>query len=348
MTKNTLLLIAKLSFVALLCVLVFLHKQNKPRIMIIHSYNSDYSWVREINVGVNRFYDEHPDVTLRWHYMDLKNHGDESFIRTAATIANTTVERWQPDVLIIFDDIAQKLVGMRYLNHPKIKIVYSGVNGTAKDYHYDTANNVTGILERKPLPASEDTINMLWRTVGGDPKKKPRTLLIGDDSFSFTAGLSGYEPPEYTWKQIDWKKPIAVGTFDEWKQEVLRAPETADILLVSDYRQLRVKKGGKEFVKPGEVMTWTEANSKIPVLGMAAVITEDGGAISIATSGYEQGLVAAEMSYAITNGKPPKEIPVKSTEQYLIGVRKSALDRRGIAPPSIYEAFARATNNFYK
>lgn len=347
MTKNTFLLIVKLAFVALLCVLVFLHKQNKPRIMIVHSYNSDYSWVKEINVGVNRFYDEHPDVTLRWHYMDLKNHGDENFIRTAATIANSTVERWQPDVLIIFDDIAQKTVGMHYLDKPGMNIVFSGVNGTAADYKYDKAKNVTGILERKPLAASEDTINMLWRASGGDAKRKPRALLIGDNSFSFTAGLSGYEPPEYVWKQTQWQKPISVETFDEWKQEVQRAPASADILLVSDYRQLLVAKGRKDFVKPSEVMAWTEANSKIPVLGMAAIITEEGGAISIATSGYEQGLVAAEMSYAITKGKAPWDIPVKSTEQYLIGVRKSALERRHIVAPSIYEAFARATNNFF-
>lgn len=348
MTKSTLLLTVKLAFVALLCTLVFLHKQHKPRIMIVHSYNSDYSWVKEINVGVDRFYDAHPDVTLRWHYMDLKNHGDENFMRTAATIANTTIDRWQPDVLIIFDDIAQKLVGMRYLDNPAIKIVYGGVNGKSADYRYDKAGNVTGILERKPLPAAEDTITMLWRASGGDPTKKPRTLLIGDDSFSFTVGLSGYEAPEYSWKQIDWKKPITAATFDDWKQEVLRAPGSADILLVSDYRQLRVSKEGKDFVKPGEVMKWTEANAKIPVLGMAAAITEDGGAISIATSGYEQGHVAAEMAYAITKGRAPKDIPVKSTEQYLVGIRQSALERRGIVPPSIYEAFARATNNFFK
>ena len=347
MRKHIFLLIAKLSFVALLCVLVFLHKQHKPRIMIIHSYNSDYSWVKEINVGVNRFYDEHPDVTLRWHYMDLKNHGDENFQRTAATIANSTIERWQPDVLIIFDDIAQKLVGMRYLDNPSIKIVFSGVNGTAADYQYDKAANVTGILERKPLPAAEDTMSMLWQAARGEQKTKPRALLIGDGSFSFTAGLAGYEAPEYVWKQINWQKPISVDTFDEWKQQVERAPAAADILLVSDYRQLRIRKGGKEFAKPSEVMAWTEANAKIPVLGLAAIITEEGGAISIATSGYEQGRVAAEMSYAITRGKSPKDIPVKSTEQYLIGLRQSALERRGITPPSIYEAFARATNNFF-
>lgn len=347
MTKNTLLLLVKLTFVVLLCSLVFVHKQNKPRVMIVHSYKNDYSWVNEINVGLNRVFDKHPDISLRWHYMDLKNHGDDDFKRTAATITNHTVERWQPDVLIMMDDIAQKLVGMQYLNHPTIRMVYGGVNGKPSNYKYDVSNNVTGILERKPLAATEDSIVMLWTASGGDPAQKPRALLVGDASDSFMAGLSAYEPPEYVWKKTEWLKPVSVPTFDEWKEAVLRAPESADVLLVSDYRQLRKVKGGKEFVKAKEVMTWTEANSKIPVLGLAAVIAEDGGAISIATSGYEQGEVAAEMAYAILSGKAPKDIPVRSTQQYLIGIRQAAMAKRGIPAPSIYEAFARATNNFF-
>ncbi len=58
MTKKTLLPIIKLTFILVLCVLVYVHKQSKPRIIIIHSYDSSYSWVNEINAGVNRFYDQ--------------------------------------------------------------------------------------------------------------------------------------------------------------------------------------------------------------------------------------------------------------------------------------------------
>ncbi len=280
--------------------------------------------------------------------MDLKRHSDEDFVRTAAAIANNTIDRWRPDVVILFDDIAQKKVGTHYLGHPSIKVVFGGVNGKPSDYKYDVAANVTGILERKPLAAAEDTIIMLSQASGVAATRKPRALLIGDNSFSFTVGLSSYEAPEYVWKKIDWIKPMSADTFDEWKKMVENAPQTADVLLVSDYRQIRAQKNSKDIVKPGEVMTWTEANSKIPVLGLAAIITEEGGAISIAASGQEQGYTAAEMSYAITRGKSPKELPVKSTEQFLISLRKSALERRGIRTPSIYEAFARATNNFFE
>jgi ABC-type uncharacterized transport system substrate-binding protein len=347
MSKQRILLLAKLAFLVIFCALVFHHKQTKPRIMVIHSYSADYSWVQEINTGISRFIDKHSNATVRWHYMDLQKHTDADSVRTATTIAAGTIEQWKPDIIVLFDDIAQKKVGMLYLDDPRVKIVFGGVNAKASDYQYDKAKNVTGILERKPLTATEDTISMLAAASGMPATQKPRALLIGDASFSFSAGLSAYEAPEYVWKKTDWQKPIAVETFDQWKAQVALAQRTTDVLLVSDYRTLRLTPGGKTFANPKEVIAWTEANSRIPILGLVAISTEDGGAISIAASGYEQGSVAAEMAYDISRGKAPNAIPIKSTEQYLIGLRKSAMVKRGIEPPSIYEAFARATDKFF-
>jgi len=57
----------------------------------------------------------------------------------------------EPDVLIAVDDNAQKYAAKYFVNHPRIKIVFSGINGSVQPYGYDTANNVTGILERNPF-----------------------------------------------------------------------------------------------------------------------------------------------------------------------------------------------------
>ncbi len=347
--KNRLLILAKLAFVVLLCVLVYFHKAQKPRILILHSYLNDYSWVEEINIGLERFFSEHEDVTLRYHYMDLKNHGDEAFRRTATEIARRTIDRWQPDVLVIFDDIGQRLVGMRYMSKSGISVVYGGVNAAEEDYGYNMASNVTGILERKPLKAVEDTVSMIWEATGGGRTQKPKVQLLGDASFSFQAGLTAYDPENYKFTKVRWKEPVAVETFDEWKEFVLGADKTNDVLLVSDYRQVKKAKGGKEFVLPREVMSWTEQNSPVPVLGLAAIITEEGGMMSVAASGYEQGEVAGRMAYEIAKKKKKaSEIPNAETRQYLIGLRKSAIKRRELDVPSIYEAFARATDNFYE
>ncbi|MEO9386627.1 ABC transporter substrate-binding protein [Chromobacterium phragmitis] len=335
-----LLAAAKLAFALGFAALVVIHKLHSPRILVIHSYDPEYSWVKEENEGLHRLFDKHPELSLRWHYLDLKNHQDDDFRRAAASGAIDVIQRWKPDVVILVDDIAQRLVGARYLNHPRMKIVFAGVNNRPGAYGYDQARNVTGVLERKPLQAVDDTLEMLWRQMNG--AGKPRALLIGDQSFDFAAGLFEYQDYQRRWRHIRWTAPVAAATFEEWKLLVLRAPAVADFILVSDYRQLRRDFGGKAFVPPAEVMAWTERNAKIPVLGLTTAATQDGAMMGVATAGYEQGWEAARMAYALTQGVPIRQLPVVSGKESMISTRRAALRRRGFDIPFIYEAFARA------
>jgi hypothetical protein len=350
MNKTKIIIGIKLVFLIIFCVAVYLHKQNSPRILIIHSYADDYTWVQEMNVGIRRFFDKHRDYTLRFHYMDLKNHGDPDFRRTSQVATLNTIEKWNPDIIMLYDDAAQLLVGMNYLDHPKIKVVFGGVNGLPSTYKYDQSQNVTGILERKPLKAVEETSIMLFESVTGlkAPNVRPRIVLLGDSSDSFKAGLSDYTTSNHKWKSVEWVQPRAAITFEEWKSQVLQIDKEADVLLVSDYRQLKVAPDSKVFVSAKEVVKWTEENSPVPVLGLASVYTQDGGGISVAVSGYEQGEVSANQAYKITTGERASAIAIAPTSQFLISMRKSTLEKKQITLPPVYEAFARATNNFYE
>lgn len=345
MIKRNLPLLLKVLFVLLFAALVVWHKRHSARILVIHSYHADYSWVKEENEGFQRFFGKHPEVQVHWHYMDLKNHQDQDFQRAAASLANKAIQRWQPDVLVLFDDIAQELVGSRYVGDPHLKLVFGGVNAAPEKYHYVGARNVTGVLERKPLRAIDDTLKMLWKE-NGDPARLPRVVLIGDRSFDFAAGLAEYAAEHYAWRDCVWLEPLVADTFEDWKQLVRRAATAADFILVSDYRQLRGA-GGKQFVGAAEVMGWTERNAKIPVLGMTTAATQDGAMMGVAAAGHEQGLVAAQQAYAVVNGTPASQLPIVTGQQSLISIRRSALARRGFEPPSVYEAFARAIDLHY-
>jgi hypothetical protein len=348
--KNKLLIAAKLFFVLLLCALVFLHKSQKPRILIIHSYLDDYSWVWEINEGFQRVFDDHQEVTLRYHYMDLKNHVDEDFRRTAAAITHRTIARWQPDILILSDDLAQKLIGTEYLNHPNMSIVFAGVNGKPEDYGYDEAANVTGILERKPLEATKDTLLMMAQAEGfdlEDPNEiAPRLVFIGDNSFTVDAEIDSYS--KFDWAPLEWIEPYRADNIEEWEAAIQKANKHADLIMISDIRQVRLEPGGKELALASDVMELTETTSDNPILSMARILVmEDGGMMSIAASGYEQGEIAASMALQIAlEDKKAVDIDIVKTQQFLIAVRESTLEGRNLAVPSIYEAFARATDNF--
>jgi ABC-type uncharacterized transport system substrate-binding protein len=71
--------------------------------------------------------------------------------------------------------------------------------------------------------------------------------------------------------------------------------------------------------------------------------------LSVGVSPFEQGREAARMArQIIEKGTPPKEIAIMTSQQYVVSFRQSALDRRRMQMPRIFEAFARATDNYYQ
>ncbi|MBF0099327.1 MAG: hypothetical protein HQK77_00315 [Desulfobacterales bacterium] len=340
----------KLVFIVALLVLIIVHKTNKPRLFVLHSYHTDYSWVIQMNEGIRRALVKHPDIIIRHHYMDLKNHTDASFKRMAETIAHRTIATWQPNVIIIADDIAQKLVGSKYVNHPTISVVFCAVNGGVDAYGYTGAKNVTGMYERKPLNALRETAKMIAEARGfnfNDPNaKKPKVVFVCDTSESVTKELPGMQ--SFNWSPFEFMTPIRADNFSQWQQCIKDVNQYADIILVSDYREFRLPSGEKEVIKPSAIMNWTEKNSKIPILGMSLINVEDGGMLSVYTSGYEQGEVSGSMAVSIIKGKKGSDIPHESTEQFLVSVRESTMEQRNLPIPAIYEAFARAMNTYYE
>ena len=118
-------------------------------------------------------------------------------------------------------------------------------------------------------------------------------------------------------------------------------------VLVGGYRKLPKSPGSAEFVNAKEVMTWTEANSPVPVIGMNTFNSEEGAMLSVGVSPYEQGEVAATMAIKLIEGVDIKSLPIQTSSQYVVAVRKSALDARNISIPEVFEAYARASNNYF-
>ena len=69
--------------------------------------------------------------------------------------------------------------------------------------------------------------------------------------------------------------------------------------------------------------------------------------LSVGVSAYEQGEVAASMAIKLIEGVDIKSLPIQTSSQYIIAMRQSALDARNFSIPSMFEALARATNNYF-
>ncbi len=323
--------------------LVVWENYHKPRLLILHSYDNDYVWTKEVNEGMQRVLGPSYWLTVRYHYMRTKKFTSADELRRAAIAARRAVDQFHPDVLLAVDDYAQKLVGAHYVNDPRLKIVFAGVNGDIKTYGYDHAANVTGILEGKQYEAVQELVTILR----GEGQRPARLAYLSDRALSSDADVAG--AAGFNWAPLDYLGAVQVADFAGWQREIAKLSGRIDYLLVSGYRKLPYGPGRHDFVPPAAVMAWTNAHLGVPAIGLNVFNSQDGAMISVGVSPYEQGEVAAGMALALLRGtKKVSELPVREARQYVISMSASALARYRIKVPRIFEAFARATDNYYQ
>jgi len=329
-------------FLVLLSIFFLVVNITKPRILILHSYNLDFSWVVDINTGINRILEKYP-YKIRWYYMDTKNHPDKAFMTKAGVTVRKEIKSWKPDIIIAIDDNAQEYAGKYYINHPNIKIVFTGVNKTTADYDYDTAQNITGMLERINYQATKDILVKVL------PPEKRRIVHISDSSPT-SEGIHD-EIASFDWTPLTFTKSVQCKTFEQWQAAILEAENQADFILYTHYHTIQKSADAPEIMPPKQVIDWTMANSSLPGVSFWGFYVEDGGMMAVALSPFEQGEVAARMAVdIIENNTVPKDIPVETSRLFVMYMRESKIKEKmgQLDLPLVYEAFAKATNNYYK
>ncbi len=316
---------------------------NKPRILILHSYDPSYAWVRDVNVGLNRVLTERYRYQVRWHYMDTKRHPSDAFKENAGIIARNVIKEMKPDVIIALDDDAQKYAARFFNNDSHTQIVFAGVNNLASDYGYDQANNVTGILERLPLNAIKEALQASDNFKHLDHPL--RIAFIGDQSGSVSGDLKQLRA--FSWSPLELEANPQIGNWQEWQAQVKSLAGNADVILMMGYRKLARSASDPTLVPPAEVVSWTENNSSIPVISGNGFFTEDGGMLAIGTSPYEQGEEAARKALQIVlEGKPAHDIKITESEQFVVTMNGSKMKRHNFQLPRVYEAAARTGDKY--
>lgn len=341
MKRDSSFILFSIFFILALAVFVWFNI-NKPRILVLDSYDKGYPWTREMDVGIERVLKGKP-YAVRWFYMDTKRHPSHAFKEKSGIVVRRMINDWQPNIIIALDDDAHEYAAKFYRNHPSMSIVFAGINGEPAEYGYDSAFNVTGILERKPLVAVKEMLfaSAEKRGLG----RNVRIMVIGDTSESVIEDEKHMKT--FDWKPARFIESRLVKTFDEWKKAVTEAGGLADYILTINYRKIQRSADDKTLVPPKEVIQWSMENAKVPVVGTNGFSVEDGLMFAIGPSPYEQGEVASKMAVEIIeNKKRPNEIPIRSTQQFVVFMRASDMKAHKIELPSLYEAFARATNNY--
>jgi ABC-type uncharacterized transport system substrate-binding protein len=318
---------------------------NRPRVMILHSYHLEYAWVRDLNEGLNRVLAKRPYL-IRWHYLDTKRNPYPEYKERAGRAARREIERWRPDVLIAADDNAQEYVSKYFTNDPHLSIVFLGVQTPAETYFQSQLNkvrpgekvrNVCGIYEWIPIQAVKEALQII-RPAG-------RLAQVVDDSETSRAVQK--ELLACTWQPLRFTSSMCE-TFEQWKALVEKANTEADLLFLTQYHTLKRSDSDLSVVPNQEAMAWALEHSRLPIVSCWGFVVEDGAALAIAVSPFEQGEVAGQMAADIIEGRrTPVEIGCVNNRQVMVYMRGRELKRHGIQLPGIYEAFARATSHYF-
>ena len=103
--------------------------------MFVGSYHQGYEWSDGIADGIKMVTHE-TNAELQIFHMDTKRNNDETYIKQAALLAKSTIERLKPDVVIASDDNASKYLIMPYYKNADIPFVFCGINWDEKSYGY--------------------------------------------------------------------------------------------------------------------------------------------------------------------------------------------------------------------
>ena len=318
---------------------------SKPRVMILQSYDPDYAWTRDIDAGIRRVSETWTNYSVNWHYMNTKRLADPESLRYAGIAARRAIDRFAPHVLIAVDDLAQQLAARYYVNDPRMEIVFSGVNGSVEPYGYEGAENVTGVFERKPLQAVKD-LALTLEERRTRSTSQPGIWYLMDPSESMARDRDRVE--SFDWAPLRFEGTMVAEDYPAWQAAVQSLPKRpGQYLLLANYRQLRRSASDPETVPPEEVMRWTEAHSPLPIIGVNVFNVEDGAAIAVGASPFEQGEVAATLADRLLEEElRAGEVATVDPQHYVVAINATALAERGLELPQIYETFARTTATY--
>lgn len=267
-------------------------------ILVIESYHAQHAWDRSYIEGLKQSLGQ--GYQLHYFQMDTKRLPPHTHAMRAEA-AWHTYETLRPDLVVLGDDNALRLLGPRFA-HTTTPVVYLGINRNPRDYGVVNVDNITGVLERPLLKRSVLLLNEII-----DVK---RVLVLFDTSTTSKAVKSEYFYNQTTMNirnvEVD---VVCVSSFEQWQQAVNSAKQKGyDALVVGLYHTLVDNLG--QYVEADRVVEWTSANTSIPPFGFWDFSVGKHKTIGgYVLYGKEQGLLAGKLARKILEGQLVGPLP---------------------------------------
>lgn len=329
-------------FLATSLVLLSLFNASKPRIMIVHSMSQESSWTSGVEQGFDQVLARNRiPVLVQRDYLNLDILPEGISLQTLSAEVRKRIDRFDPDILIAVDDESNDLIARHYVNKDRPKIIFTSLIHPPERYGYRPESGIVGIQEELPLHGIADLLDTLF------PAHTLDIAVLGVSDLTGTAEMA--QILKYDWGRHRIVSHALVRDFDSWISFVEDSSKKPDLLLVLSADKVPAKAYGHLMAAEAEVIGATERNAYAWPIGIRASYARHGGGMAISASPTQLGAMAMELAIARTV-KPERALSYKSMTSlsYDVSVGQSALYRRNITLPSIYNEAARIAGKLYE
>jgi len=304
--------------------------KSPEKLLVIYSYHPEYEWCRQEKMGIDDVFSDQ-NIEIESFYMDTKRKTSKKWEKNITDEALLKIESFKPDLVIVCDDNACRLVAARFINK-KLPFVFTGINEDPKVYHMP-AKNITGVIERKLIPGTIELLKKL------DPSVKT-IAIISDKSPTSQATVSRFTKENFP---VEIYEVFETNNYDEWKRFVKKIQTEVDALGIYLYFTLE-KIDSEESVPHNQVLKWTTENNTLPTFSFEEFSVRGGILCGETQSGYEQGKEAALMAKEILSGIKPFELPVRMPKKGTLMINEKTARKLNLVIPEELKEKAKIIN----
>ncbi|MFW5695265.1 MAG: sensor histidine kinase [Alkalispirochaeta sp.] len=299
------------------------------RVLILHSYSTDFQWTRDLDGGIRDVLQGDPRTysVVFSEYLNGKTHFDDEYLQGVARHLGDKYRDYQFDALVVTDNL-----GLEFLREYRdqlfgeVPTVFAGIN----DYEpalTEGLSNITGVPEQVTI---EETLFKAFELLPGN-----RLVVLGDGTLTYwrNEGIlrRALERIDHT-RRVEIYPEITLSQVERLSARI----EPTDVVFLAA-SVLEEDGTVADFRRAGTVVS---SLMPVPVFAMWDFFMGTGVAGGFLLSGYEHGTAAAEIALNILQGASADEIAVHdgSPNRWIFDMeplRAAGIDRDQLPPEAI-------------
>jgi len=281
-----------------------------------------------------------PNLSFRGYYLDSRRRTGEEIQKEIETIIRDIRER-KPALVLTVDDLAFAALYEEVLRHPRMYLVFTGLNRFVEEYHAQApfldsqglpSANITGVFEHLFIKEQMEMLEVLLER----PVKNVAVLYSADPVGRILKNQIAQElqPTPYG-EKIRFYEANNLAEALELAEKIGNDPDLDAWVPVTMSVPNSPEKGFLTMADLAKPLTERIAK---PDLALNVSFAELGFYGGVSVNFYQMGFQAGLMGAKLLKGHPIRDIPIENARNSLIAINRSRMQQLKLSLPQEFTA----------